>query len=239
MGGGKGNPLARGSISSAFRPQPRRAPRSNICRHGDDGTEHQATAASISRPRPPSRICSARSAAYRAAFGRSRPRRQSARRGGPTLRRRSSRICRFRPRPRADAQDFLEDLRAGKAGESLGKDQAPSTRSNGKRRRGNERGGAPLTRRKPALEGEKVCDMVLLRGDHVGVVLRRYRGSRAASFGMLIEGAKASGTGQSGSRMERTWLTPASQWSASSSMPQMLTLNGAMVPTGDTPEECE
>jgi hypothetical protein len=45
---------------------------------------------------------------------------------------------------------------------------------------------------------------------------------------MIIAHHGASRTGQSGSRIEGTWLTPTSQWLASSSMPHTLILKGAM-----------
>ena len=60
---------------------------------------------------------------------------------------------------------------------------------------------------------------------------------RSSSFVCSPKAPNASGTGHSGSRIERAWLTFVSQWPASSSMPQIVILNGAMVFTGGAPEE--
>ena len=49
-----------------------------------------------------------------------------------------------------------------------------------------------------------------------------------SSFRCSPKRPKLSGTGHSGSRMESTWLTPASQWPSSSSMPQIPMPKGAM-----------
>jgi hypothetical protein len=52
---------------------------------------------------------------------------------------------------------------------------------------------------------------------------------RSSSFSCSPKRPNACGTGHSGSRIDSTWLTPVSQWPASSSRPQMLIRKGAML----------
>lgn len=79
-----------------------------------------------------------------------------------------------------------------------------------------------------AAEGEWPGHVVVGRRHHSRVRLDHIMEAQL-QFRMLAEGPNATGTGQSGSKIESTWLVPASPWPASSSRPQTVILNGAIL----------